>query len=229
MIDWFLHTAQWRGSDGILILLLQHIEYSVVALAIAAVIGLPIGFYVGHTGKGKFAIAGLANASRALPSLGLIVLLVIVLGPYFKTDMAFLLPSTIVLVVIAVPPIMTGAYAGIASVDPAVVDAARGMGYRPGAILRSVEIPCALPLVFSGFRSATLQVISTATIAAYVSLGGLGRMIIDGQAQNDYMQMAGGAILVGALALAADLLIGLLSRIAVSPGLTRRAVKGQTT
>lgn len=199
MIDWFLNPTQWHGSGGIPTLLAQHLQYSFIALLIALIIALPIGFYVGHTGKGTFLIAGAANATRALPSLGLIVLLVILVGPYFKSDLAFLVPSIAVLVLIAVPPIMMGAYSGIASVDPAAVDAARGMGYRPLALLFSVELPCALPLIFSGFRSAALQVISTATIAAYVSLGGLGRLIIDGRAQNDYMQMAAGAVLVGYL------------------------------
>lgn len=226
MIAWFLNPAQWQGSGSVPTLIAQHLEYSLIALVIAAIIGLPIGCYVGHTGKGTFFIAGLANASRALPSLGLIVFLVILLGPYFKTDLAFLVPSIIVLVLIAVPPIMMGAYSGVASVDTAAVDAARGMGYRPMALLLNVEIPCALPLLFSGFRSAALQVISTATIAAYVSLGGLGRLIIDGRAQNDYMQMAAGAVLVGVLALIVDLLFGLASRIAVSPGLMRRATNG---
>ncbi|AUW46129.1 ABC transporter permease [Rhizobium leguminosarum] len=226
MIEWFLNPAQWQGSEGILNLLIQHLQYSFISLLIAALIGLPAGLYVGHTGKGTFLIAGLANATRALPSLGLIVLLVILVGPYFKSDLAYLMPSIAVLVLIAVPPIMMGAYSGITSVDPAAVDAARGMGYRPLALLLTVELPCALPLIFSGFRSAALQVISTATIAAYVSLGGLGRLIIDGRAQNDYVQMAAGAVLVGVLALIVDLFFGLASRIAVSPGLTRRTVKG---
>ncbi|UIJ83309.1 ABC transporter permease [Rhizobium leguminosarum] len=229
MIEWFLNPAQWHGSEGIPNLLIQHLQYSFISLLIAALIGLPAGLYVGHTGKGTFLIAGLANATRALPSLGLIVLLVILVGPYFKSDLAYLVPSIAVLVLIAVPPIMMGAYSGIASVDPTAVDAARGMGYRPLALLLTVELPCALPLIFSGFRSAALQVISTATIAAYVSLGGLGRLIIDGRAQNDYMQMAAGAVLVGVLALIVDLFFGLASRIAVSPGLTRRTVKGATT
>ncbi|CAN7598508.1 ABC transporter permease [Rhizobium rhizogenes] len=226
MIEWFLNPAQWQGSEGIPNLLIQHLQYSFISLLIAALIGLPAGLYVGHTGKGTFLIAGLANATRALPSLGLIVLLVILVGPYFKSDLAYLVPSIAVLVLIAVPPIMMGAYSGITSVDPAAVDAARGMGYRPLALLLTVELPCALPLIFSGFRSAALQVISTATIAAYVSLGGLGRLIIDGRAQNDYMQMAAGAVLVGVLALIVDLFFGLASRIAVSPGLTRRTVNG---
>jgi osmoprotectant transport system permease protein len=225
MVEWLSNMDHWEGSDGIPTLLLQHVEYSCIALVIAMIVGLPIGFFVGHTGRGTFLIAGAANATRALPSLGLIVLLVILVGPYFKTDLAFLLPSIAVLVLIAIPPMMMGAYAGIAAVDPAAVDAARGMGYRPLPLLLTVEIPCALPLIFSGIRSATLQVISTATIAAYVSLGGLGRLIIDGRAQNDYMQMAVGAILVGLLALVIDLLFAVASRFAVSPGLTRRTVK----
>jgi osmoprotectant transport system permease protein len=225
MVEWLSNMDHWEGSDGIPTLLLQHVEYSCIALVIAMIVGLPIGFFVGHTGRGTFLIAGAANATRALPSLGLIVLLVILVGPYFKTDLAFLLPSIAVLVLIAIPPMMMGTYAGIAAVDPAAVDAARGMGYRPLPLLLTVEIPCALPLIFSGIRSATLQVISTATIAAYVSLGGLGRLIIDGRAQNDYMQMAVGAILVGLLALVIDLLFAVASRFAVSPGLTRRTVK----
>ncbi|GGE04390.1 ABC transporter permease [Aureimonas endophytica] len=222
MLDWFLTPDHWQGEEGVPVLLAQHLAYSAVALAFACLIALPIGLYVGHTRRGVIFVAGFANALRALPSLGLIVLLVILFGPIFASDLAFVVPSLIVLVLLAVPPIMTSTYAGIAAVDPAAVDAARGMGHRPLGILFGVELPCALPLIFSGLRAATLQIVSTATIAAYVSLGGLGRLIIDGRAQNDYYQMAAGAVLVGLLALAVDLLIGLLSRLAVSPGLTRR-------
>lgn len=223
MIAWFSDPAHWTGTDGVFALVIQHLIYSGVALFFSCLIGLPIGLYVGHTGRGVVIIAGLANALRALPSLGLIVLLVILFGPVFSSDMAFIVPSIIVLVLLAVPPIMSATYAGVAAVDPAAVDAARGMGKRPLDILFDVELPCALPLIFSGLRSATLQIISTATIAAYVSLGGLGRLIIDGRAQNDYYQMAAGAVLVGALALMVDLVIGIISRLTVSPGLTRRA------
>lgn len=222
MIEWFKNPAHWTGSDGIITLVGQHLAYSAAALFLACLIGLPIGLYVGHTRRGVVLIAGMANALRSLPSLGLIVLLVILFGPLFASDMAFIVPSLIVLVLLAVPPIMTASYAGVAAVDPAAVDAARGMGKRPLDILFDVELPCALPLIFSGLRSATLQIISTATIAAYVSLGGLGRLIIDGRAQNDYYQMAAGAVIVGVLALAVDLVIGLISRLIVSPGLTRR-------
>jgi osmoprotectant transport system permease protein len=203
-------------------LIAQHLAYTGAALLIAMVIGLPIGLYVGHTRRGTVLVAGFANALRALPTLGLIVLLVILFGPVFASDLAFIVPSLIVLTVLAVPPIVTAAYAGVLAVDPAVVDAARGMGYRPMKILFSVEVPCALPLILSGVRSATLQAVSTATIAAYASLGGLGRLIIDGRAQNDYAQMAAGAVLVGVLALVIDLAMGLLSAVVVSPGINRR-------
>ncbi|WP_062119700.1 ABC transporter permease [Aureimonas sp. AU40] len=228
MLAWFLDPTHWSGPDGVPVLLVQHLTYSVLALLIACLIAMPIGLYVGHTRKGVVVIAGLANALRSLPSLGLIVLLVILFGPVFASDLAFIVPSLIVLVLLAVPPIMTGTYAGIAAVDPAAVDAARGMGHRPLGILFGVELPCALPLIFSGLRGATLQIVSTATIAAYVSLGGLGRLIIDGRAQNDYYQMAAGAVLVGLLALGVDLLIGIVSRLSVSPGLTRRLVRARS-
>ncbi|MFM0741781.1 ABC transporter permease [Paraburkholderia xenovorans] len=225
MIDWLLDGSHWAGADGIVNLIVQHLAYTGMALLAASVVGIPIGLYVGHTRRGVFVIAGCANALRALPSLGLIALLVILFGPVFESDLAFEVPSLIVLAVLAMPPIVTATYAGILAVDPAVVDAARGMGYRPLWLLLGVEVPCALPMIISGLRSATLQTISTATIAAYVSLGGLGRLIIDGRAQNDYLQMTAGAILVGVLALSADLVLGVLSRAVVSPGLTQRQKK----
>jgi osmoprotectant transport system permease protein len=223
MIDWLLNPSHWTGEDGILALIAQHLAYTGASLLVAIVIGVPLGLYVGHTRRGTFFIAGLANALRALPTLGLIVLLVILFGPVFASDLAFIVPSLIVLTVLAVPPIVTAAYAGVLAVDPAVVDAARGMGYRPMKILLLVEVPCALPLILSGVRSATLQAVSTATIAAYASLGGLGRLIIDGRAQNDYAQMAAGAVLVGVLALLVDLAMGVLTTAVVSPGISRRA------
>ncbi|MGV1768358.1 ABC transporter permease [Rhizobium rhizogenes] len=218
-LGYLFDPSHWSGTDGILDLIVQHLIYTAVALFFAALIAFPFGLYVGHTRRGVAFIAGVANALRALPSLGLVVLLVILFGPVFTSDLAFEVPALIVLVLLAVPPIMTATYAGIAAVDPFTVDAARGMGYRPLQILFTVEIPCALPFIFSGLRNATLQVISTATVAAYVSLGGLGRLIIDGRAQSDYGQMVAGALLVGVLVLLVDLLIGAVSRMLVSPGL----------
>lgn len=229
MIDWFLDPANWSGYNSIQTRLLEHLWYTLLSLAFAALIGVPVGLYVGHTGKGTFLIAGVANALRALPTLGLVTLLFFVMAPMFSSNLAFLVPSLIVLILLAIPPIITNTYAGIRAVDPAAVDAAVGMGYRPLKVLFSVQVPCAMPLILSGFRGATLQVVSTATIAAYVSLGGLGRYIIDGRAQQDYNQMLGGAVLVALLALLVDLVIGLISRFAVSPGITRRITKTDAT
>ncbi|PZO67398.1 MAG: ABC transporter permease [Paracoccus denitrificans] len=220
--SWLRDPAHWLGPNGVWMLIWQHVIYTALAIALAAVIAVPIGLYVGHTRRGELWIAGAANILRALPSLGLIVLLVILLGPVFASDLAFVVPSLVVLILLAVPPIMTGVYSGIAAVDPAVVDAARGMGYRPLGVLFHVELPAALPLIFSGLRGATLQVVSTATIAAYVSLGGLGRLIIDGRAQNDYPQMAAGALLVGILAILTDVVMTGLAWLVTSPGITRR-------
>lgn len=220
-LGYLFDPEKWRGYDGIFALCSQHLEYTLITLLIAGAIGFPIGLYVGHTRRGVTLVAGLANMLRALPSLGLLVLLVIFCGPLFASDLAFEVPSLIVLVLLAVPPIMTATYAGIAAVDPAVVDAARGMGYRPLGIVFHVEIPCALPFIFSGLRNATLQVIATTTIAAYASLGGLGRLIIDGRAQSDYSQMVAGAIMVGVLVILVDFLIGITAKLAVSQGLLR--------
>jgi osmoprotectant transport system permease protein len=142
------------------------------------------------------------------------------LGPKIASSLAYVIPSVIVLVLLAVPPILSGTYAGIQGVDPAARDAAQGMGMRGGEVLRKVELPCALPLLLSGIRGATLQVIATATIAASISLGGLGRYVIDGLSVSDYAEMASGAILVALLAMAMDGILALVQRIVVSPGLT---------
>ncbi|AIR07262.1 MULTISPECIES: ABC transporter permease [Cedecea] len=222
MSDWFFTLSHWYGDDGILPLLAQHIGYSAVALAIAIAIAFPVGCYTGHTGKGEALLIGTTNALRSLPSFGLIILLVILMAGYFESDMAFILPCIIVLVVLALPPIALGVHAGIRSVDPSVHDAAKGIGLTPFQVLTQVELPCATPLILSGIRSATLQIISTATIAAYVSLGGLGRLIIDGRAANDFAQMTAGAVLVAVLALLVDVFFSLSVKYVVSHGISRR-------
>ncbi|MER6161916.1 ABC transporter permease subunit [Streptomyces sp. NPDC001868] len=218
---WLTNPVNWSGPDGIPAQTLVHLELSGMALAIALVIGVPVGLLIGHTGRGAFLIGGLANALRALPTLGVLMIAVLLITPHIASDLAFTIPSLIVLVLLAVPPILTNTYAGVFAVDAAAVDAARGMGWRSRDILLRVQLPCALPLILSGIRAAALQIIATATVAAYVSLGGLGRFLIDGLAQSDYAQMAGGAILVAALALAVELLLLGLARLLVSPGLTR--------
>ena len=218
VFGWLATPSHWSGPTGITARLLEHLAYSALALVLAAVIAIPLGLWVGHTGKARWLISA-ANATRAVPSLGLLFAVAIWVGPYIRGSMAFLLPSLIVLILLAMPPLVSGAYAGVEAVNPAATDAAAGMGMRPGQVLRQVQLPCALPLLVSGVRSATLQVVATATIGATISLGGLGRFLIDGQAATDYAQMAGGALLVGALALCLDLLLAGLGRLVISPGL----------
>ncbi|HLR44664.1 MAG TPA: ABC transporter permease [Brevibacterium sp.] len=187
----------------------EHLGYSGLAVGVAALIAVPLGLVIGHTGRGTWTV-GVANALRALPSLGLMTLLVLLIG-------AGVVPPTIALVVLAIPPILANTSAGIAHADPAAVDAARAMGMTERQVLVQVELPIALPLVVGGFRAATLQVVATATIAAFVNLGGLGRFIFDGLAVYDYGTVVLGAVLVAAVALALDGAFALVSR-AAAPG-----------
>ncbi|MDK1344319.1 ABC transporter permease [Streptomyces sp. 378] len=211
----FSDSAHWHGYDGIPQRLLEHVRYSALALVLAAAIGLPVGLLTGHTGRGGNALAFIATAARALPSFGLLVLIVVLMG-------FGLLPVMIPLVVLAVPPILVTTYEAVRTVDPSPVDAARGMGMHESRILFQVELPVALPLILSGLRSAAIQIVSTATIAAYVSLGGLGRYIVDGLYQRDYEKVVGGATLVAVLALVTLALFWVAGRVAVSPGVRRR-------
>lgn len=226
IVGWLSDPANWSGSDGVPQRVYEHLQISVAALIVAAIIAVPLGLYVGHTGRGRFVVVNIAGAARAIPSLGLLFLAALWLGPQLRGDSAYFVPSLLALVVLAVPPILSGAYAGVESVDPAARDAARGMGMRGREVLLKVELPCALPLLFSGLRSAMLQIIATATIAATVSLGGLGRFLIDGLAVRDYPQMASGAVLVAVLALLVDLLLAAAQRSVVSRGLTGRYARG---
>jgi osmoprotectant transport system permease protein len=213
---WLFDPAHWTGPNGVPQRLVEHLGYVALTLLIALVIAVPLGAWIGHTGRGGFIVVGLANGLRALPTLGLLVLLVGAIG-------IGLLGPLVALVVLAIPPILAGAYAGVRNVDGAVVDAARGMGMRGRDVLFQVELPNALPLIIGGVRSSVLQVISTATIAAFVALGGLGRFIVDGLAVRDFGQMIGGSVLVALLAIVADLLLAGLQKLLVSPGLQAAA------
>jgi osmoprotectant transport system permease protein len=219
VISWLTDPGNWGGDGGILYQLGYHILYSLVSLVVATAVAAPVAVCIGHTGRGKQTVMALANAARALPTLGLLILLVILISPSFSSDLAFLVPGLIVLVLLAVPPIITGIVTGFDSVPDYVIDAARGMGMSEISIVFRVEIPCATALGISGIRSALLQIVSTATVAAYVSLNGLGRFILDGRAMNDYAQIAGGAVLITLLALVMDLIFMAAQRVAVPRGL----------
>lgn len=216
---WLSDPANWSGDDGIPARIVEHLGYSAVTLVLAALIGIPLGLWIGHTGRGRVVVVNVVNGMRSVPTLGLLFVGVLVVGPLLSGDIAFLAPSIFVLVILAIPPILAGAYAGVEGVDAGAKDAARGMGMSSTEVLVKVEVPCAMPLIFSGLRSAALQVVATATLAASVSLGGLGRFLIDGQAYRDYGQMAGGALLVAGLAMLVDLVFAGVQRLVVSPGL----------
>ena len=225
LLSWFTDPANWSGEDGIPNRLLEHLEYTAVTVLIAAAIAVPLGLWVGHTGRARWLVS-VANSLRAVPTLGLLFAAVLWIGPRISGSLAFTVPSIAVLVLLAIPPLLAGTYAGIEAVDPAARDAARGVGMRGRQVLWQVEVPNAMPLMLSGIRSAVLQVVATATIAAYVGLGGLGRYLIDGIALADYPQTAGGAVLVAVLAVVLEGLLALLQRRVVSPGLTGRTVGG---
>ncbi|WP_083516204.1 ABC transporter permease [Aeromicrobium erythreum] len=196
-VDWLSDGAHWTGQTGIPNRVLEHLGYTSLTLVVAAAVAVPLGLYIGHTGRFRGLAIGVTGALRALPTLGVLTLLTLLLGIGLGAPI-------LALTVLAVPPLLAGVYAGVESVDPQTVDAARAQGMTEWQVLTRVEVPLGLPLVVGGFRAATLQVVATATVAAYVSLGGLGRYIFDGQAVRDYPQMVGGSVVVVVLALLLD-------------------------
>lgn len=223
MLNYFAYLfdgGNWGlGGGSIPDRLVQHVEYTLLTLLISAVIALPIGLLIGHTNRGAFLAINIGNAGRSLPTFGLLSLMVVLIG-------TGLVPVLVALVVLAVPPILASTYAGIRAVDQAAVDAAVGMGMGPMQVLFRAEVPMALPLIVSGLRSALLQVCATATVAAYVGIGGLGRFLVDGLSVNQYDQVFAGAVLVALLAIALDVVSAGVERAVVSPGV-RGATSGR--
>lgn len=196
-LTYIFDAANWTGSTGLAARIGEHLLYTVIAVAASAVVAIPIGMFVGHTGRGTFFIVTGVNALRALPTLGVLLLAVLLWG-------LGLVPPTVALMLLGIPPLLAGTYAGIANVDRVVVDAARSMGMTETRVLLRVEMPNALPLILGGLRSATLQIVATATVAAYASLGGLGRYLIDGIKVRQFYIALVGALMVTALALVLD-------------------------
>jgi len=235
VFTWLNDPSHWRDDPstafvGIPTEILTHLRYSAVAVGIATAIALPAGLAIGHTRRATWVVS-LVNALRSIPAVGLLVLLAVIISPHFygHTDLGYLIPTEIVLVLIAMPAILANTYAGVDAVDPEVRDAARGMGMTGGQVLARVELPNSLPLIFSGVRSAALQVIATATIASYFPLGGLGRYIYDGFHQQDYAQMVSGGVLVAVLAVLVDLVLAGVQRLSVSRGVSGRFSKKAAT
>ena len=218
-IAWIFASEQWSGDGSLLILLLEQLWLTAVGVVAAAIIAVPAGWLIGHTGRGREIAVGLTGAARAIPSFGLLLLLVLLFGVLHKPEAAI-----VTFVILAVPSLLAGAYAGLEAIDRQTVGAARAVGMSEWQIFFRVELPLGLPLLIGGIRSATLQVVATVTIAAYVNLGGLGMPIITGLALRRYDMVLGAAILVALLALAIDGVLAITQRFATPRGV--RAGRG---
>jgi osmoprotectant transport system permease protein len=226
-LAYIVDPANWAGDSGIGGRLQQHLVITGLSVLVAAAIALPLGLLIGHTGRGRGAVIGVSGAARALPTFGVLTLFVLI-GIQFGFGLS-LPPVIVVLVVLAIPPLLAGAYSGVEAVDRQTVDAARAQGMTEWQILTQVELPLAFPLIVGGLRSATLQVVATATIAAYVAQGGLGRYLIEGVQSRDYVRAVIGAILLAALALLLDGLLAALQRLVVPRGVSRVATRTKSS
>lgn len=197
-VRWLLQPEHWLGDTGILIRLREHIYYVLISIVLSSVIALPLGIALGYWRKGAFIIINLFNIGRAIPSLGLILLCIIVFG--FND-----IPVFAALVAMSIPPILTNAWVGIYHADRPLCDAATALGMTPWQSLWQLCIPLAAPLIIAGIRTALVQLIATAVVAAYAGLGGLGRFLIDGLGQRDFPQVIAGSLVVSLLAIGSEL------------------------
>ncbi|MGH2554717.1 MAG: ABC transporter permease [Actinomycetota bacterium] len=222
LLRWFGDGEHWSGPNGVPTRVLEHIEISAAGVAFALAVAVPIGLLIGHTRRGQFAAVSVANLGRAIPSFAILSIVFQVMLTYFGATAFGFWPTVIALFLLAIPPILTNTYVGIEGVDQDTVEAARGMGMTGGQVLAKLELPLALPLMIAGIRTAAVQVVATATLAALIAGGGLGRYIIDGFAQGDQAQVLAGAVLVAVLAIFTELGLGVLERL-VSPRTSSRS------
>jgi osmoprotectant transport system permease protein len=218
-------NANWTGPEGIPTLLLEHVQLTAVSVVLAAAFAIPIGVTLGHLRKGGAVAINVANVGRALPALALLILGVQWFGiaePSGILEPLRSIPAFLAMFALAVPPMLANAYVAVASIDDEIREAARGMGMNGGQVLRRVELPMALPLIMAGVRTAAVAVVATATLAAYVDAGGLGRYIVDGFAVQDNVKVFVGGLLVALLAIAVELSLAFVQRRLVSPGLAPR-------
>ena len=211
VFNWLTAADSWRGSSGISHRMVEHARYTIVAMIAALALAGPLAAWLGHKRRFGTLAINVANVGQTLPTFAILVLVVQVVG---TGDAPIVGPLALFLAMtlLAIPPIFTNVYTGIAGVDDAYRDAARGLGMTTRQQLVRAEIPIAAPLLITGVRIAVVQVIATATIGAYAGAGGLGRFIIDGFALQDYPQVFGGALLVAALAIIGDRLLVAVER-----------------
>jgi osmoprotectant transport system permease protein len=216
LLTWLGDPATWQGETGIPFRILEHVAICAVSVLVAAAIALPVGLWIGHTGRWSTVAINVANIGRAIPSYALIVM-VLPISLSFSAEYGLdLIPTFLAMVLLAIPPIVINAYAGLRAVDRDLLEAGRGMGLTEGQVLRTLELPLAAPVIIGGFRTAVLNVIATATIGAVVGYGGLGRFIFDGRLKGvaGLGELVGGAVLVAVLAIGVDLLLALVQRAA---------------
>ncbi|MFN2625536.1 MAG: ABC transporter permease [Mycobacteriales bacterium] len=210
-LRWFTDSAHWSGADGIPYRLGEHLLITATAVLIASVIAIPLGVLLGHRGRGGFLAINVSNIGRAIPTFAVLVL-------FAASPIGFGNRATVIaLAIFALPPVLTNTYVGMRGVDPDVRESAVGMGMTRAQLIRRVELPLARPLVLTGLRTSTVQVVATATLAAVVGGGGLGRFVVDGFGQQDQVMLLAGALLVAGLSLAVELAMGAVQR-AVTPG-----------
>ncbi|WP_203433694.1 ABC transporter permease [Jiangella asiatica] len=209
-LSWLADGDNWSGPTGVGTRLVEHLWITLLSMVIACAVALPVGLWLGHLGRGGALAINISNVGRAVPTFAILAIL-------YMTPLGLSMWTTVIaLVLFAIPPILTNAYVGMREVDRDAVEAARGMGMAGGQLLRGVELPLAIPMIMGGIRLATVQVVATATLAAVISGPGLGRIITSGFNRQDVPELVGGAIMVGALALAVEGLMALLQR-AVDP------------
>ena len=215
IVAFLTDPANWTGTTGIPNRLVEHLVISGLSILFASAVAVPLGLYIGHTNRGSGLAINLANIGRAVPSYAMMVIplpLTLTLAPIVGYDATFglvFLPIFIAMTLLAIPPLLVATYSGLRSVDRELIEAGRGMGLSEWQIIRRIEIPLASSIIVGGFRTATLQVIATATIGAILSGGGLGRFIVDGRNQGlaGRASIYAGAILVAALAIGIDLVL----------------------
>lgn len=205
--SWLTDSSNWSGASGIPARIGEHLLITAIVVGLAAAIAVPVGVLVGHTRRGAAAVGAVTGAARSIPTLGLLTVFGLAFGIGLKAPV-------LALVILAIPSLLAGTYAGIQAIDPAIPSAAKAVGMSPAQVIGKVEIPLALPVIVGGIRAAVLQVIATATLAAYISDTGLGRSLFSGLKSRDYTQMLGGAFVVILLALLMEVILASLQRAA---------------
>ncbi|HEY4845071.1 MAG TPA: ABC transporter permease [Candidatus Dormibacteraeota bacterium] len=221
VVQWFLSPIHWQGDGGIPHRTFEHLVMSGISILVAALIALPIGIAIGHFGKGGNLAINISNIGRAIPSFALLVLAAQFFGIAAASQIVGFgaVPAFVALVALAIPPMVTNSYVGMREVDPDVREAARGMGMRERAVLLRVELPIATPFIMAGIRTSAVNVVATATLAAVVAWGGLGRFIVDGLGLQDYPMLFAGALMVAVLSLIVEFSLAGVQRLATPAGL----------